>query len=165
MNEVLLVSFIGSKQQGRLKNMAECTHKLGGKWLNSKVSYLDSEVAAIIKIQIPINASAELKKIFTSHQDLLVKISEVQDYLSSSISEVKFTIEAEDRSGIINDITRVLESLEVGILNLDSRRLGVADFGSSLFIAKITVAMPDSMEKAELIEAIENQMEDVLVKE
>ena len=53
MNRIFIVSFTGNATPQTIKQLASITHDHGGKWLVSKVNFLEELVAGVIKVEIP----------------------------------------------------------------------------------------------------------------
>ena len=53
MSIQLTITIAGQDHPQLINQLAAKTHELGGKWLVSKISRLDKQVAGIIKIEVP----------------------------------------------------------------------------------------------------------------
>ncbi|OEE32637.1 transcriptional regulator [Vibrio genomosp. F10 str. ZF-129] len=158
MNTTFIVNFVGKATPATIKQFASVTHDNGGKWLISKVNFIEDQVAAVIKVQLPETNVDTVKAAFRSHQDLLVQIvdSEASPHREETIFQ--FRLDSNDRAGIVNEITHVLDAQGISILDMDCQRVFVAGGGgvsSSLFTANLAVRLPSEVQ----IEDVANELE------
>lgn len=53
MNTVFIVNFVGQASPATIKQLAAVTHENDGKWLISKVNFIEDQVAGVIKVELP----------------------------------------------------------------------------------------------------------------
>ena len=68
MNVSFMVSFAGLDRANLLTDLAQFTHDNEGKWLSSKVSYLEGHVAANIKVSLPAEKARIVKAKLAKHK-------------------------------------------------------------------------------------------------
>lgn len=69
MNSTFIVNFVGKATPATIKQLAAITHENGGKWLISKVNFIEDQVAAVIKVELPEEKAEYVKEAFRSHDD------------------------------------------------------------------------------------------------
>ncbi|GAM63422.1 glycine cleavage system regulatory protein [Vibrio ishigakensis] len=64
MKTSFIVNFIGTASPSTIKRLSAITHENGGKWLISKVNFIDNQVAGVIKVEMPeVNADVVKKRL------------------------------------------------------------------------------------------------------
>ncbi|RCU52444.1 ACT domain-containing protein [Corallincola holothuriorum] len=156
MTVVTLVSFVGSSRPGLLKDLAEQCHQLGARWLNSKVSYLGGQIAALIRVEMPEEKAVQLESVFRGCGCINVRFSEIQQEKRQQRSQLKLSVDAEDRPGIVNELTQLFDRQGVEVVDLESHRMGVAELGGNVFTAGITLNLPPEITQEQLVTEIES---------
>lgn len=162
MDAVFVVSFVGCDRLGLLKQLAQKTHELGGKWLISKVSYLEGQVAAVIKVQAPVTALAQAKSLFSDEASLKVIFSEPAKSDPDGVV-IGLRVDAKDRPGLVNEISQLLDRESVKITDMECHRMGIAELGGSVFTANLKLALPDDANGDDIAAEIEALGADMVV--
>ncbi|MDW2184725.1 ACT domain-containing protein [Vibrio sp. 1733] len=166
MNTVFIVNFVGQTSPATIKELAAITHENGGKWLISKVNFIEDQVAGVIKVELPRENADIVKQAFSSCQTLVVRFvdSEPHSYREDTIFQLR--LDANDRAGIVNEITHVLDNQGISILDMDCQRVFIAGGGgvsSSLFSAKMAIKLPSELEIEDIANELESLSEDTRV--
>ena len=166
MNSTFIVNFVGKATPATIKQLAAITHENGGKWLISKVNFIEDQVAAVIKVELPSANEHLVKDAFTSHPDLLVQITD-SDQLAHDVDTIyQLRLDSNDRAGIVNEITHVLDGQGISILDLDCQRVFIAGGGgvsSSLFTASLSIRLPKQISIGDVANELESLSEDTRV--
>lgn len=160
MKSVFIAAFVGISSPDLIKRLASVTHEEGGKWLVSKINYLDTHISAVIKIEVPTAHKRAVQDYFASQDDLLVTFTDALETIIES-QHTQLKVDAEDRAGIVNDISNILQKESVELIDMDSHRIGVPANGSSVFTATLSLKLPLSTNINDLaaeIEALSNDM-------
>ncbi|MGY5452508.1 glycine cleavage system protein R [Agarivorans sp. MS3-6] len=155
MSALFLVTVVGEDKPGRLNSLADLTHSHQGKWLSSRVINLDGQFACIFKVQIPQKNEQALRDDLANLPDLQLSFHDCKPAHLVKSAEVKLVIGAEDRPGLINDITRLLVEHGVNVTKLECHRMSVPDAGENVFTAELDLMIPDSENTAGIIAEIE----------
>ncbi len=145
MTCTFIVSFVGQATPATIKALSAVTNDNKGKWLISKVNFIESEVAAVIKVEVPQENAESVKDAFRAYDDLLVNIVDVEDHVQLEDTIHQIRIDANDRYGVVNEITHVLDEQDIHILDMDCQRVFIAGGGgvsSSLFTANLALRLP-----------------------
>lgn len=166
MTHTFIVNFVGKATPTTIKNLAAITHENGGKWLISKVNFIEDQVAAVIKVDVPAENVDTVKAAFQSYDELLVQIvdSDTAAHASDAIYQVR--LDANDRNGIVNEITHVLDGQGINILDMDCQRVFIAGGGgvsSSLFTANMAIRLPQEISIDDVANELESLSEDTRV--
>lgn len=160
MNIQLTITIAGQDHPQLINQLAAKTHELGGKWLVSKINRLDNQIVGLIKVDIPAETVAMLKQEFNRFTDLNPRIIEApQAAPPGKVEQIKLKIESNDRPGIVNDITNILDDIGIDIIKIENYRLGVPDLGQTLFFAELMVGVPSGVNVEQMLEAVQ-QVED-----
>ena len=160
MKSVFIAAFVGISSPDLIKRLASVTHEEGGKWLVSKINYLDNNISAVIKIEVPTAHKKAVQDYFASQDDLLVTFTDALETVIEN-QHTQLKVDAEDRAGIVNDISNILQKESVELIDMDSHRIGVPANGSSVFTATLSLKLPISTNINDLaaeIEALSNDM-------
>ncbi|KAB2824443.1 transcriptional regulator [Aliivibrio sp. S4TY2] len=162
MKSVFIAAFVGISSPDLIKRLASVTHEEGGKWLVSKVHYLDAHISAVIKIEVPTSRKKAVQDYFSSQDDLIVTFSDALETIVEH-QHTRLKVDAEDRAGIVNDISNILQKESVELIDMDSHRIGVPANGSSVFTATLSLKLPISANINDLAAEIEALSEDMVV--
>lgn len=160
MKSVFIAAFVGISSPDLIKRLASVTHEEGGKWLVSKINYLDNNISAVIKIEVPTAHKKAVQDYFASQDDLLVTFTDALETIIEN-QHTQLKVDAEDRAGIVNDISNILQKESVELIDMDSHRIGVPANGTSVFTATLSLKLPISTNINDLaaeIEALSNDM-------
>ncbi|GLO61077.1 transcriptional regulator [Vibrio sp. MACH09] len=166
MNKVFIVSFVGQASPATIRKLAEITHENGGKWLISKVNFIEDQVAAVIKVDLPEKNEDTVKAVFKENSNLLVQFTD-SDSIEHNKDEIyQVRLDATDRAGIVNEITQVLDTQGINILDMDCQRVFIAGGGgvsSSLFTANMAIRLPEPVSIDDVTKELESLSNDTRV--
>ncbi|SEG17346.1 glycine cleavage system protein R [Vibrio hangzhouensis] len=165
-SSTFIVNFVGQATPATIKNLASVTHENGGKWLVSKVNFIEDNVAAVIKIELPTQNAQAVKDAFTGQPDLLVQITDTDQHKHENEEIFQLRLDANDRAGIVNEITQFLDGQDIRILDMDCHRVFIAGgggIGSSLFTANMALKIPPAMKIEDVANELEALSEDTRV--
>ncbi|CAK4068134.1 transcriptional regulator [Vibrio variabilis] len=166
MNTTFIANFVGKATPATIKQLAAVTHENGGKWLISKVNFIEDQVAAVIKIDVPEENALVVQEAFKQHPDLVVQIVD-SDSMGHNVDTIyQLRLDSNDRAGIVNEITHVLDGQGVNILDMDCQRVFIAGGGgvsSSLFTANMAIRLPQEISIDDIANELESLSEDTRV--
>ncbi|AUI86365.1 transcriptional regulator [Vibrio azureus] len=166
MKHVFIVNFLGKASSTTIKHLAAITHNNDGKWLISKVNFIDDQVAGVIKIELPEENVSVVKEAFFACQDLIVKFVESQSPIEREDMVFKVRLDAGDRAGIVNEVTSILDSQAISILDMDCQRVFIANgvgVSASLFSAAMALKLPSELNIEDIANELESLSEDTRV--
>ncbi|MGD8112237.1 glycine cleavage system protein R [Vibrio sp. TRT 21S02] len=166
MNSTFIVNFVGKATPATIKQLAATTHENDGKWLISKVNFIEDQVAAVIKIELPQDNEETVKEAFRNQPELLVQFvdSDLHGHHEDTIYQLR--LDSNDRAGIVNEITHVLDGQGISILDMDCQRVFIAGGGgvsSSLFTANMAIKLPSEVDIQDVANELESLSEDTRV--
>lgn len=163
MNVTFIMSFAGPDRASLLVDLAKFTHDNDGIWLNSKVSYLDGHVAANIKVSLPEDKAPMVKANLLAYKDLAVKIDNVSTSYATPSKSITVTIKANDRPGLVSEITHLIQESAAEILHIESRRLQVQPIGGTVFHSELVLKIPEDFNTDVLFSELKTIDESLLI--
>ncbi|SHO56407.1 glycine cleavage system protein R [Vibrio quintilis] len=166
MTQTFIVSFIGNAVPADIHRLTTITHEHGGRWLTSKINYLEDRVAALIKVEAPEETTPYIKEAFLAQSNLLTHITDCENQPEAKNTEFHLRIDANDRAGIVNDITHLLDSQRIRVLDMNCQRIFVSDsngVNANLFIAHISVRLPKNLFINDIVNELKSLSEDTKV--
>lgn len=165
MNVSFIVSFAGPDSANLLQNLAKFTHDHDGRWLSSKVNYLEGHIAANIKVSLPQDNARIVKAHFMAQPDIVIKIDDIDSSYYQPQCTRKLNIKANDRPGLVCDITHLIHELGAEIVHIEAHRLQVQPIGENVFMADVVVNLPEELSLERVISDLKNIDEHLMVSE
>ncbi|UTV28462.1 glycine cleavage system protein R [Photobacterium atrarenae] len=164
MNVQLTITIAGPDRPQLINQLAAQSHELGGKWLVSKINRLDNQIVGLLKVDIPEASVAKLKEAFSRYPELQPRVLQLpQPVPSVDLVPHKLKIEADDRAGIVNDITHILDDLGAEIVHIENHRVGLPELGKTLFFAEMEIEAPRELNLEQMQEALQQAEEQMRV--
>ncbi|OED86065.1 glycine cleavage system protein R [Vibrio breoganii] len=166
MHTTFIVNFIGTASPSTIKRLSAITHENGGKWLISKVNFIDQQVAGVIKVDLPANNAETVKSAFSSTENIVCQFTDADASLHDKEEIFSLRVDSTDRAGIVNEITQVLDGQGISILDMDCHRVFIAGGGgvsSSLFTAELALKLPAELGVEDVTRELESLSEDTRV--
>jgi glycine cleavage system regulatory protein len=155
MRSVFITTIVGDDRPDIINALAETTRSLGGEWIKSKVIRLDGQFAAIMKVAIDEARETKLKETLDQEfSDLSFTHAPVRTIDPGHTTVYDLVLDCSDRPGLTKDITRVLYDLNLRPENLEVSRVPVFEMGDTVYSASMVVAVPDTMTREQLSEAL-----------
>lgn len=165
MKVSFIVSFAGMDSPNLLQSLAKFTHENEGVWENSKFSYLEGHVAANIKVTIDEDKAIKVKEHFMAQPGLVIKIVEYFGKQLTPRTPTKLTIKANDRPGLVTDMTAIIHQQNAELLHIETHRLQVQPLGANVFIADLVVNVPEGALIEDLISQIKTLDDEMKINE
>ncbi len=165
MKTTFVTTVMGPAKSGTIKTLAEETRKLGGEWVTSKVMKLDGQFTAMMEVVVDTDLEVLLKETLEdkfSHLDFIYsEIKEKKEIRQGK--KVSLVVDCMDRTGLTRDINNILQNLDLVVEKMDCDRLPVATLGTTVFTAKLTLAVDESVSAESIADEIETLSEDTRV--
>jgi glycine cleavage system regulatory protein len=161
----IVVTFVGKDKPGLVDQLAQLITEHNGNWLGSSMSHLAGQFAGIIQVELPELELAKFSLKMGKLEELSVTIQQGHNTAKDVEPEelLNISIVCNDRSGIVQEITQALHSVDANIEQLGSQLESAANSGQILFRANITALLPEHSSVDKLQEAIEKIGDDVMV--
>ena len=138
-----------------------------GNWLESSLSRLCGQFTGIVHIAIDSGNRAQLETSLgaLSADGIIVTVQNADGVKTDDIevNGVQIFVEANDRPGIIKEITQALEAENVNLDNIDTEVESASMAGYQIFRAHMFLAMPDDLSEDDLEEIFAGVSSDVMV--
>ncbi|NVJ59049.1 MAG: hypothetical protein HWE27_01600 [Gammaproteobacteria bacterium] len=157
MAVTILISVYGDDRPGIVKSLAEVIRQQQGNWLESRLSHLGGKFAGLILVSVDdVNYESICQNLNLLSEMTLDIRAELVD-TKPQVERVSFSMEivANDRAGIVHDITSVLGNHSVNVESLDSECDVAAMAGSTLFKSNIE----GSIESLDKLEQLQRELE------
>jgi len=161
MNHIV-ISFIGPDRKGLVDNISNIIKKHKGNWQTSSMHHLSGYFAGVIEIAIDANDSIALVDALNNVNDLQVLHAVSAPSTKDTHSTITLELTANDRAGIIQDISSVIHRNNGNLLKLVSKQQSAAHTGQLMFKAKAKIALAET-DVDDLIAALENIADDLMV--
>ena len=166
MSTQLILTVMADDQPGIVKKLSECVASQNGNWLESRMTRMAGKFAGIIRIECqddklkPLHT--QLDKLISSGIRVTVDYSEIGEKPAAT-EQINFTVTANDRTGIVREVSNVLAMLGVNMENLETLVESAPMFSGLVFKAEIAATLPASVEIQAVIDALEQLSDDLIV--
>ena len=166
MTTNLVLTVIGDDKPGLVEALSQAIANNSGNWLESSMSHLAGKFAGILRVSV---ADTEAEKLIAALQNLspdlklLIERAAADGDGDSSLS-VALNLVANDRPGIIREISRALAGLSINVENLSTRCVSAPMSGETLFKAEALLQVPADLELQKLQLELEHLADDLIVE-
>ncbi len=159
----IIFTLVGKDKPKLISNLAKTVYSMGGNWLGSNFSHMAGHFAGFVHIDLPAEKHPELIELFSQHPDLKIHVLPGEQSQVELDRTVQIDIMGNDKAGIVQEITEVLNRFNLNIVQFDSRLQSAPNWGSKLFKAKALINVAKDFELADLREALEALANDLMV--
>lgn len=163
MNVAFIISLAGVDRPNLIQKLAKYTDEKQGKWINSRVNYLDGHIAANIKVEAPEENKSAIIDFFTGQEKITCYIEDINLAEQTEAKIVCLSIKATDRSGLVADITNIIDENKAELVHMDNHRFSVAPLGHNVFTADLSVKIDDNSVVEDLIANLNTISDDIIV--
>ncbi|WP_286265932.1 glycine cleavage system protein R [Thalassotalea atypica] len=157
----LVITFIGPDRPGVVDTFSNIVKQNNGNWQTSSMHHLSGFFAGIFEVAIEASNTENLSSELQSIEGYTVHIEKAVTSASQK-ADIVLELTANDRSGIIQDISSVIHHQGGNLLKLVSAQENAAHSGQLMFKAKAQIAVDDAKIES-LIAALENIADDLMV--
>lgn len=164
MNVNFAVTIAGPETKGLMKILAAKTHEHDARWLNSRTIHLEGRVACLLKVAVPESRLNDLQQSFADLQGFYVDCYSLENQPAKKHQSVIVHMSANDRPGLVSDISHILENLDIKLDHIESHRMGVAGLGRNVFKADMKLQVPEEADLDQLTASLEDLSDNTLVE-
>ncbi|GHE81464.1 glycine cleavage system protein R [Thalassotalea profundi] len=158
----LIISFTSPDKPGLVDKLSKVIKLNHGNWQTSSLHHLSGFFAGIIEVAVTSEQTDLLINALKSIPEFSLNI-EVANVVSPKVpANLVLELTANDRAGIIQEISSVIHQQGGNLLKLVSSQESAAHSGQDLFKAKATIAIDKSAIES-LITEIESLADDLMV--
>ena len=161
MNHIVL-SFIGQDKAGLVNTLSHTIKTHHGNWQTSSMHHLSGFFAGTIEIAVEESNLTPLVNALNDIDDLNCQIEVAHAQSEKHEANLVLELTANDRSGIVQDISSVIHQQGGNLIKLVSTQDSAAYSGQLMFKAKAQVSVLSS-HIDDLVGAIENIADDIMV--
>lgn len=159
----LIFTLVGPDKPGLISNLSKAVYQRKGNWLASNFSHMAGHFAGFVHIDLPEEKHAELIELFSQHPDLNIHLVSAQANIIKDQQTAQITITGNDKTGIVQELTNVLNQFNLNIVKFDSSCTSAPNWGSPLFKAHTIVEIAPEVNLISLREALENIANDLMI--
>jgi glycine cleavage system regulatory protein len=162
-----VLSVLGDDRAGLVEALAAVVDDHGGNWERGHLARLGGKFAGLVQVTVPDQRGdaflAALESLET--RGLLdITADAAGDELEQPVGQpLGFEIVGNDHPGIVHEVSRLLASLDVNIVELLTATESAAMDGATLFRARADVRLPDGLSPDALVGELESLATDLMV--
>ncbi len=165
MKTSLVLTVIGDDKPGLVEALSEAIAGQDANWEESRMAHLAGQFAGMLRVTVPTERRAalvrELGKL--EREGLRVVTTEAGDEESEPTQLLRLELVADDRAGIIRDISRALADLGVNVEELSSETTSAPMAGNNLFRMEATLRAPETMPLERVTRVLESLGDELMV--
>jgi len=158
----LVISFVGQDKPGLVDTLSNIITEHKGNWQASSMHQMSGLFAGVLEIAVPAPNAAALSAEIKALDDIESIVKTAAGDATEQDASIVLELTANDRSGIVQEISSVIHHQGGNLLKLVSTQESAAHSGHGLFKAKATVAVNEG-NTDELIDALEHLADDLMV--
>lgn len=158
----LIISFMTADRPGIVKVLSDLISEHKANWEKSSLHQISGVFAGVIEIAVPAENATELADKLAILPGFKMQIEHVQQEVSAPETMLVLELTANDRSGIVQEISSTIHHHGGNLLKLVSTQEIAPHAGHELFKAKVTISV-DKNTIDTMIDALENLADDLMV--
>ncbi len=162
-----VLSIIGTDRTGLVEALADAVASHGGNWERSHVTELAGTFAGVVLVTVPDERDDGFRAAMAPlrEQGLLdVTLHEGDAPEEAAAGNLlRLDLVGNDRPGIVHDVSRLLATLEVNIVDLQTWTSSAAMAGGTLFHAQAEVRLPVGLDADALTDHLEGLANELMV--
>jgi glycine cleavage system regulatory protein len=138
-----------------------------GNWLESRLSQLGGKFAGLILVSLPAEHASALESDLGAldRESLNVSVTATGEQAVPEVgSRITLSVIGPDRQGIVQEISRVLASEKINVIELDSAVSSAAMSAEMIFNARIDACIPEGTDLDSLRDTLETIAEDMTLE-
>ncbi len=159
----LIISVIGKDKTGLVDALAKKVYQHGGNWQSSSFAHMAGMFTGFVEVLVPKANHEALIEALDALPDLTVQSVSAVNESPTDTTELRVDIMGNDKSGIVQELTAVLNEFNLNIVNFDSTCESAPNWGSLMFKASAVISVPEGFDEDRLKQALENLANDLVV--
>lgn len=164
--DAFVLTIMGRDRTGLVDLLAAVVADHGGSWDRSHVTELGGWFAGVVAVRVPADRAGAFESALPALRDQGLDVAlRHADADAPDIDGERVGVEVvgADRAGIVREISALLASLGVGIIDLQTWTEPAPMAGGDLFRAAARLALPADLTRTGLSDALENLAGDLMV--
>ena len=158
----LIISFITADRPGIVKTLSDLITLHNGNWQKSSLHQMSGVFAGIVEIAVPTDDVSALSDALTTLTGFKMQLEHAQADKSAAESILMLEVTANDRVGIVKEISSIIHQQGGNLLKLVSKQESAPHAGHKLFKAKLTISA-NQQSIAAIIDTLESLADDLMV--
>lgn len=158
----IIISFISPDRPGIVDQIASVVKNQQGNWQTSSLHHLSGLFAGIVEITVDESHLDDLCAALSNLTELNLQVEVAPDTLATAAEKIILELTANDRAGIVSDISSVIHHHNGNLIKLVSNQQSAAHSGQLMFNAKAHVTIDESAVD-NMVTALENIADDLMV--
>lgn len=165
--EKLVITLFSKDRPGIVQTLSDAVLAHKGNWLESSLSRLCGQFTGIVHLEVAADKKQALidglDKLSADGIHVTVQTHDGFEPDEGSINGVQIAIEANDRPGIVEEISYALSQANVNVEHMDTEVESASMAGYTLFKAHLFLALPDDLSEEQLEQVLESVSDDLMV--
>lgn len=163
--EQLVLTVLAQDKAGQVERIANCVAEHQGNWLESRMARMAGQFAGILRVEVPAANRPALIRALERLGELGIRVMVEQSLVpqGESWKLVLLTLTANDRPGIVRDISRLLAGQGVNVERLSTDVSPAPMTNELLFRAEAQLAVPEALSLDALQDALEALADELMV--
>lgn len=166
MPELIVVTVVADDRPGIVERVAGVIARHRGNWTESSMARLAGKFAGILLVEVAAEVKAAMVAELQSLAEAGIRVN-IDDSSSPSVDTgalVQIEIVANDRPGIVGEISRLLASHAANLESLDTFCEPAPMTADLMFHAHAAVRLPNGMSRDDLVITLEQLSDDLMVE-
>lgn len=159
----LVLTIIGEDKVGLVEVLSNTLVANHANWLASNLSHLSGFFAGVVEIEVVEEHLDELNLALKAIPELKVEVHDCAGNEVADVQNIEFVITANDRKGIVQELSSIITHKGASIINFTSSRQSAPNWGGGLFHAVAKVALPSGLSADAVADALEQLASDIVV--
>ena len=166
MTDYLVLTVIADDREGIVEQISQTISHHGGNWMESSMARLAGKFAGILMVEVEPAKHADLEQALGELSVHGIKIIVVQSAPSAEKEAEVSCIEivANDRPGIVGEISALLASHSVSLISLETFCESTPMSAGMMFYAHTYLQLPSGMTGDQLTDILESLSDDLMVE-
>jgi len=168
VSSFFIISIMADDRPGLVETLSSIISEHQGNWLESRLTHLAGKFAGIVHLQVSKSHVQALQQALEALQQqgwvINIEQSQVQEIATNIPTQMQLNIVGNDRPGIVKEISQVLSTLQVNVLDLATHFESAAMSAEALFKTQARVQLPKQLDEDELRDKLENLSNDLMVE-
>ncbi|NQZ79422.1 MAG: amino acid-binding protein [Colwellia sp.] len=158
----IVISFISPDKPGLVDTLSNIINQHKGNWQASSLHHMSGFFTGVLEVAVAKDHCQPLITELEAIKNLSTVIKVAEQEVKSQNPSIVLELTANDRVGIVQEISSVIHHQGGNLLKLVSKQESAAHSGAELFKAKVTISV-DEKHIDDLIHGIENLADDLIV--
>ena len=163
----LIVTLVGPDRPGLVGAVSDVVRRYDGNWLKSRMSHLAGQFAGIVLVDVDQGntaaLSSALQQLSSQGLKVVVELDATPGGAELSGRLLIMNVVANDRPGIVREVTSVLASRDVNVEELTTECAEAPLAGGRIFRANAQLRLPDGLSMELLQRELEELATDLMI--